>query len=338
MAAIAHDPAFDLLLSGAVHVQDKAAVGLLFDALAGVPLAFADPAGLVGVEADDDVVDFSVLGEEATAQVGLWVEVGVAFEGGLEDMPPADAANVEVAHLFSPMVVGQEIPVATGVIEVVGVDGALAFGAAAGGVVGDEHLLPLADGFLQVEHELIVEVDGGAGADGEMLAGLGEIEADAVGKIAAELVQGGAQGDFKWGAQVLIGEELAEEEGKEIAFTGEDGGEDVGLVGVVPAAGVFVKGERGVQLVDQVVAVAVDGALGDLEIGSQRGGGGVAALADALIDAHDAHQACGHGVHLLTLDVRRSLMGGGGRVGMQPSPSRWLCRLRRAAFVSCSSV
>lgn len=296
MFAVGDDPAPDLAERAAAKVQGERAVGMLLDALAGVPLTVADVVGHPWGEADGDVVrGVAALGPEASGEIGFGGEGGVAREVlVLAEGPFLDATDEEAAEVLAAVVEGDDLPAAARVVEVIGLDAALVALAGAGGEVTDVEWVAVARGGEEGEEEGGIGGGGDGGLEGVVVGELVEVHEDFLVEGDGEAGDRLAQGLLESGAEVVAREFDAEEEGEEFALADHDRGQGPGWVGVAVAAATAVVVQGRAAAVAHEGEIGADGALADLEAVHEGADGGIPTITDDGIDLEHASEAQGH--------------------------------------------
>ena len=218
-------------------------------------------------------------------------EILIAFaelgdEGLIEDGEGAEAVDAEAAKVLAKLAPGDGGPGIAPEVESNGTEAALGCGAAGVGVVdGDD--AGIFDGLTQ-----LFEFVAGESSGFSVESGARCVEGDGVDAVA----QGGGEDGFDLAQGVVGGGgQLGVSPGGNHAAAEDEGGDFAGIEHewrqvVVAAKGVadtgFAEDRDAGEL--EVLDVAVDGALGDLELGGQAAGGLQAAGAQELDDAEEA--------------------------------------------------
>ena len=121
------DPAADFVQAGDGHGEAAAAIRGIAEELRGVPAAFTDVAGLFGIEFEHDGGGIAIFDDaEALREIVRDIEILWGREVLVQRRGLLDAEEEEVAHGVAQVAVGDEIPVATVVVQAVRIDHAFA--------------------------------------------------------------------------------------------------------------------------------------------------------------------------------------------------------------------
>ena len=192
------------------------------------------------------------------------------------------------------MAPAEEKPFAIDVGQMIGVHDAK-FGLAPARLsIGQFQLAALRGGLGQGVEIFQVQDRLGAGAEGDGLLPVGQVEGNGVGEGGGHFSEGAQEGALEGGAAVLLKGFFGDEEGEQLAFGDLEGGEGADFLCVkIPVAGGAVL-ERQLEPIAHEFQIAMNGLGADLQFAGESDRVGVFASLDGLVDAqHPLHRGPG---------------------------------------------
>ena len=151
------------------------------------------------------------------------------------DFDGLDAGGNEGADVLAQMAPGEEEPFAVDVGQMIGVHHAQFGLAAAGLAIGQLQLAALRGGFGQGVEVLQVQDRLGAGAEGNGLLPVGQVERNGVGQGRGHFFEGAEERALEGGAAILLQGLFRDEQGEEFALGDLQGGKGADFLGVIIA-------------------------------------------------------------------------------------------------------